>query len=334
MEAFARVSGLSRPTISKYFHDPDSVRKSTRDKIEKALETYDYRPNVYAINQNRRLTKTIGVVVPYLADPFFAELARRIERRCIDAGFSPLLFSSHGRRALEVDILHSLRALKPAGVLLAPLGRGSDHDMLKDFCEDVPTVLFDANIEGLGEAFVGSDNFQSIPLMVDYLCRTGEPPCFFEMPPVNPNANKRRRAYVDAMMRLGHEPQIVHVEGEGWGFEEVGYTEGILAIERHAFATGTVLCSNDRLAIGLLAAAYEKGLRIGRGQGCAMRIAGHDDHPFARFTCPALTTVAQDYESISDRSVDALFDVIEADGKAERRVETLFPGTLVMRASA
>lgn len=334
METFARVSGISRPTVSKYFHDPDSVRKSTRDKIERALETYDYSPNVYAINQNRRLTKTIGVVVPYLADPFFAEMARNIEKRCIDAGFSPLLFSSHGRTELETDILRSLRSLKPAGILLAPLGRSSDRGLLEAFCGDVPTVLFDANIEGIGEAFVGSDNFQSIPLMVEYLCRTGEPPCFFEMPPVNPNANKRRRAYSEAMTRLGHQPHIVHVDGDGWGFEEVGHAGGIRAIEGGEFVTDTVLCSNDRLAIGLLAAAYEKGLRVGRGAGCAMRIAGHDDHPFSRFTCPPLTTVAQDYDAISNRSVETLFEVIAAGDDVYPRTETLFPGTLVMRASA
>ncbi len=334
MESFARVSGISRPTVSKYFHDPDSVRKSTRAKIEQALETYDYSPNIYAINQNRRLTKTIGIVVPYLADPFFAEMARNIEKRCIDAGFSPLLFSSHGRTELETDILRSLRSLKPAGVLLAPLGRSSDRDLLESFCEDVPTVLFDANVEGVGEAFVGSDNFQSIPLMVEYLCRTGEPPCFFEMAPVNPNANKRRRAYTEAMMGLGHQPHIVHVDGDGWAFEEIGHAEGIRAIEGRRFATNTVLCSNDRLAIGLLAAAYEKGLRVGRGHGCAMRIAGHDDHPFSRFTCPSLTTVAQDYEAISDHSVEALFAVIEAGEEDRQRTETLFPGTLVMRTSA
>ncbi len=334
METFARVSGISRPTVSKYFHDPASVRKTTRAKIERALETYDYSPNVYAINQNRRLTKTIGIVVPYLADPFFAEMARKIERRCIDAGFSPLLFSSHGRAALEADILRSLRSLKPAGVLLAPLGRESDRDILGGFCEDVPTILFDANVEGLGAAFVGSDNFQSVPLMVDYLCRTGAPPCFFEMPPVNPNANKRRRAYTQAMTRLGHQPVIVSVRGEGWNFEEVGYSEGLRAIDERAFSTGTVLCSNDRLAIGLLAAAYEKGLRVGRGPGSALRIAGHDDHPFSRYTCPALTTVAQDYDAISDRTVEALFAVIEAAERPAERIEKLFPGTLVMRDSA
>jgi DNA-binding LacI/PurR family transcriptional regulator len=334
MEEFAAASGISRPTVSKYFHDPNSVRASTRRRIEEALEQYDYRPNIFAINQNRRLTKNIGIVVPYLADPFFAEIARHIERRCIDAGFWPILFSSHGEQSLENDILDSIRSLKPAGVLLAPLGRSSDRGVVEKFCEDVPTVLFDSNLDGVGEAFVGSDNFQSISLIVEYLCRTGEPPCFFEMPPVNPNANKRRSAYVQAMERLGYPPHVIHVKGEGWGFEEVGYTEGMRVIEERQLSTDTVLCSNDRLAIGVLAAAYEKGLRVGHGGGCALRIAGHDDHPFSRFTCPPLTTVAQDYAAISDRSVETLFEVIADGGTGKGRVETLFEGKLVMRKSA
>ena len=59
MEYFASVCGISRPTLSKYFNAPDSVRKSTRLKIEAALEKFDYRQNIYAINQNRRQTKNI-----------------------------------------------------------------------------------------------------------------------------------------------------------------------------------------------------------------------------------------------------------------------------------
>lgn len=334
MEEFAALSGISRPTVSKYFNDPSSVRPSTRDRIEKALERYDYRPNIYAMNQNRRLTKNIGIVVPYLADPFFAEIARKIERRCIDAGFWPILFSAHGERTLENDILDSLRSLKPAGVLLAPLGRTSDRGKIERFCKEVPTVLFDSEMEGVSDAFVGSNNFQSVPLIVEYLCRTGEPPCFFEMPPVNPNANKRRKAYIQAMERLGEEPKVVRVKGGGWNFEEVGYTEGARVLEACSLPTDTVLCSNDRLAIGFLSACYEKGLRVGRGTGCALRVAGHDDHPFSRFTCPPLTTVAQDYESISNRSVETLFALIAGSSPPDGRSETLFDGTLVMRASA
>lgn len=334
MEEFAAASGISRPTVSKYFNDPASVRATTRARIEAALERYDYRPNIYAINQNRRSTKTVGIVVPYLADPFFAEMARRIERRCIDAGYSPTLFSAHGQPALENAILDTLRSLKPAGVLMAPLGRTSDRAHVERFCRDVPTILFDSNIEGVGEAFVGLDNARSVPMIVDYLCRSGTPPCFFEMPPLNPNANRRRHAYVGAMERLGHAPDVVRVEGGTWDFEEVGYVEGKRAFAERRFGTGTILCSNDRLAIGLLAAAYEAGYRVGTGTGCALRIAGHDDHPFSRYTSPSLTTVAQDYAAISDRSVESMFALIESGARFPERVETLFPGRLILRNSA
>ena len=335
MEEFASLSGISRPTLSKYFNDPASVRQSTRNRIEAALERFDYTPNFYAINQNRQLTRNIGIVVPFLADPVFAEIARNIERRCLEAGYSPTLYGAHGDPRLEVQILDSLRSLRPAGVLLAPLGKISDRARIEAFCKDVPTVLFDSHLEDVGEAFVGSDNYSFLSQSVEYLCRTGEPPCFFEMRnPANPNANKRRAAYLDMMERLGQEPRLIQIDGEGWSFEEIGRAGAHQMFEKKTLATDTVLCSNDRLAIGLLAACYERGLRVGPGEGCAIRVASHDDHPFSRFTCPSLTTVAHDYDSVSKRSVEVLFDVIEGGGKLEKRTETLFPARLVLRASA
>jgi len=333
MEEFAKVSGISRPTLSKFFNDPGSVRKSTLTKIESALEDYDYRPNIFAINQNRKLTKTIGIVVPYLADPFFAEMVRKIERHCIDAGYWPVVFSAHGQQDLEVNALTTLHSLRPGGALIAPLGRRTDFESIRRFSEDVPTVVFDSNVN-VGHAFVGSNNVQSVGLIVDYLCRTGEPPCFLEMPPVNPNANKRRDAYVQSMEALGYDPKIVQVEGSGWGFERIGLEEGMRLISNRSLPSETVLCSNDRLAVGLIAAAYQKGLRVGHGAGCAMRIAGHDDHPWSQFTCPPLTTVSQDYAAIAERSVGMLFELMEGGASEKERPEILFEGKLVLRSSA
>ena len=335
MEEFASISGISRPTVSKYFNDPDSVRPTTRAKIEAALARHDYQPNVFAMNQNRRTTKNIGVVVPNLADPFFSEIGRRVELACIKAGYSPILLSSHGNLDMERDNLASLRSLKPAGVLLAPFGRMSDVDAVSAFDDDFPLVLFDANMPEIGQAFVGTDNFQSVDLMVEYLCRSGEAPCFFEMKsPMNPNANKRRQAYIESMERHGHTPQIYQAEGEGWNFEEIGSSEGGRLLEKKAFATNTILCSNDRLAIGLLSAAYLLGLGVGHGANSDLRIAGHDDHPFSKFTCPPLTTIAQDYEAIANRAVGELFGMLENQERLTDRTETVFDGRLIMRDSA
>ncbi|ARE42452.1 Maltose operon transcriptional repressor (plasmid) [Rhodovulum sp. P5] len=335
MEELASVSGVSRPTLSKYFNDPTSVRATTRARIEAALERYDYTPNVYAINQNRHLTRNIGIVVPFLADPFFAEVARNLELRCSGAGFNPILLSSHGDPDREIENLESLRGIRPAGVLLAPIGRRSHHQALNAFCQNVPTVLFDCDVDDVGDAMFGTDHLQSTGIIVEYLARTGDPPALFEMANApNPNANKRRAAYEATMRRLGHEPMLLAADGAGWSFEEIAHREAGRMIAQRRLPTDTILCSNDRLAIGFLAAAYEKGLRVGIGEGHALRVAGHDDHPFSRFTCPSLTTVSQNYDQISGRSLEQLLSIIASGERPQTKRSTLFDASVVMRKSA
>ena len=335
MEDFAALSGISRPTLSKFFNDPNSVRNTTREKIEAALELFDYTPNFYAINQNRALTRNIGIVVPFLADPFFAEIARTLEQKCIAAGYRPMLYSSHGSQSLEVDILHGLRSLKPAGALLAPLGRASDRAEIEKFARDVPTVLFDSNLEDMGEAFIGSDNYSFVAQTVHHLMQSGEAPAFYEMrTPANPNANKRRNAYIKVMEEIGADPHIIKIDGEGWSFEEIGRQGAHVLLDQGPLPRSSILCSNDRLAIGFLSACYERGIRVGKDESCALRLASNDDHPFSRFTCPSLTTAAHDYANVSEKSVETLLELVENGGKFQTRDETVFAAKLVIRNSA
>ena len=172
------------------------------------------------------------------------------------------MFSAHGDTEIEKTILETLRSIRPAGVL-SPLGRPSDKKHIKKFCGDVPTILFDSNIEGMGEAFIGSDNISFVSQTVEYLSRTGSSPTFFEMPIPNPNANKRRNAYLSMMRRLNLEPHIVKIEGTGWAFEEIGREGALKVLRENSLPTNTILCSG-RLAIGFLSACHELGISVGR----------------------------------------------------------------------
>ncbi|TIT50845.1 MAG: LacI family transcriptional regulator, partial [Mesorhizobium sp.] len=160
MDDFARASGVSRPTLSKYFDDPASVKPATRARIEAALRSSDYQPNVFARNLNRKRTRNVGIVVPTITDPFYAEMVSRIELRCRDEGFWPIVISSHGSPKLEAESVRTLMSLKVAGAIVAPLGRVSEPGVFERMSEDIPIVYFDTYIEG-DTPFVGNDNHQS-----------------------------------------------------------------------------------------------------------------------------------------------------------------------------
>lgn len=337
MAEFSELSGISRPTVSKYFNDPNSVRKSTRAQIEKALSKYEYRPNLFAVNLNKKRPRIIGVIVPDTADTFFSELVRRIEIRCSDNGYLAIVLSSRGDAQLEARSIETLLSLKIAGAIVAPLGVHSDMDLMRSLRARIPIVFLDSRL-GDDTPFVGTNNFHSVPLITEYLCRTGERPTYFDMPAVNHNAAERKLAYVQTMERLGLKPEIVAVEPQNdWRFEDISYDRAMRVLAGGGFPTRTVLCANDRCAVGVMAAVFQNGLRIGRDPDCDIRIAGHDDQPLSRYGCPPLTTVAQDFDRLAHLGIDILMERIEADNHPRRdhmpeniRLE----GRLVMRASA
>lgn len=334
MEEFAAVSGISRPTLSKYFNDPQSVRKTTRARIEEALEHNDYRPNLYAVNQNRRMTRNIGVVVPFLTDPVFAEMARLIEMNCTEAGYRALLLGSQGRPELEQEHLSVLGSLRPAGVLFAPLGGNSNQEAIAQFCEDVPTVFFNSDVEGHGLGFVGSDNAELVENAVSQVMKSGPAPCFFDMKhPSGANALDRRVAYSKIMQRRGLEPQFVSIAGTGWDMEEIGRLGAHACLEEGGFPSRSILCCNDRLAIGLLSACFEKGQAVGTDAANSLKVVSIGNNPFSKFTCPALTTAAHDMEAMTKEATRKVFEMAEAGGRGQEKSITYIPSSLVARRS-
>jgi LacI family transcriptional regulator, repressor for deo operon, udp, cdd, tsx, nupC, and nupG len=332
MEDFSAASGISRPTVSKYFQDPASVRAATRERIEDALKRLKYRPNLFAVNFNRKHPKTFGMIVPSLTDPFYAELVERVELRALRLGYWTIVLNSHGERSMETRALQTLMSLRVAGAIVAPLGIRSERAALHDLGRSLPLVLLDSRLNA-GASFVGTDNYQSISLMVDYLHRTGEPPCYFDMPHVNRNAVDRRRAYVTAMETRGSTPKIVPAPTQSWAFEAVGFEQANLALEAGTLPSRTILCATDRTAFGVMAAATQRGLRVSR-DAADIRIAGHDDHPLSRFSSPSLTTIAQDFERMAALAVEMLASrLTEAKQEHSEQIH-LLEAKLIMRNSA
>lgn len=336
MDDFAAVCGVSRPTLSKYFDDPTQIKEVTRKRIEAALKKSNFEPNLFARHLNRKRTKNIGILVPTMSDPFYVQVVSLIELELRAKGFWPVQISSHTRPELEEEAVRTLLSLKVAGAIVAPLGTGSRRSALARLTDAIPVVCFDSP-SAFDLPFVGNDNAQSVAAIVQYLCRSGEPPVFLDVPHMMANTNERTESYRATMRREGHEPLVIECESSpSWEFERLGYEQMQRMLARGSLPGKTLLCANDRFAFGAMAAAFTSGLKIGRAEGCDIRIAGHDDHPLSRYTCPSLTTMAQNAPEIAAKSVELLLKSVE-DEEADRKVapsRVILEATLVMRESA
>jgi len=337
MTELSAAIGISRPTLSRFFQDRASVRPTTSKKIEALLETVDYVPNFLATRMNRKTTGMIGVIIPYLNDLFFTKLLESIERAALDAGFRVLTKCSHSDPKIEALALESFMAMQVDGALVVPLGNQSDVSSYDRLRSRLPSLLVDSRPETMHEQdYVGTNHVQSMGLAVDYLCRVGDPPVFLGMPRVNFNAMGHERSYIAKMEELGFEPRIIGTEA----LNDQGHYEAHgLAVLDQAFSAGeltdqSILCANDRVAIGALRAASEHGLEPGAKRRGGLRIMGHDDYPLCPFVVPSLTTVHQDLEGIGSRAVSLLADKIKGEASDDTQILELFDGVLKLRDSA
>jgi DNA-binding LacI/PurR family transcriptional regulator len=337
MEELSAAIGVSRPTLSRYFQDPTKVSRSSVERIRRGLEKVDYTPNFFATRMNRKTTGMIGVIIPYLNDLFFTRLLEAIERAAMHAGYTVITQCSHSDAQIETRAAETFLSMNVDGAIVAPLGNHSDLHVYERLNARLPFVLIDSRPKPLTNVdFVGTDHVQSTGIMTEYLCRVGGPPVFLAMPRVNFNALERENAYIAKMEALGFDPTVIGTDivWPDWHFEAHG-----LAVLDHEFSRGrflnsSILCANDRVAIGALRAAAQHGLEPGALRKGGLRIAGHDDYPLCPFTTPTLTTVAQNVAAIAQAAVDRLLEKFRAENETGNQVIKLMDGTLVIRDSA
>jgi len=339
MEQLSATIGISRPTLSKYFQDAGSVRGSTRERIEQALDKVDYIPNFFATKMNRQSTRIIGVIVPYLNDLFFTSLIESIERSALERGYTIIIQNAHGDPVLESKMFESLVAMSADGIIAAPIGQPSSLSAINRIKDQLPVVFVDSRFPGSFDDvdFVGTNNSQSISLMVDYLHRSGGAPVFLGMPRINSNSLEREQAYLKSAKDLGFEPQIIPVKSVGsvWNFEEFAYDIMDEHFAKGEFVNSTILCANDRLAIGVVRAANRHHLLSQRkGESSQCRVAGHDDHPLSAYVYPALTTVSRNTEKMGKAAVELMLDQIENGRTGRKGVIRTFDAELRLRESA
>jgi DNA-binding LacI/PurR family transcriptional regulator len=300
----ARRAGVSKSTASNVIRGASLVADATRQRVERAIAETGYHPNVIARSLKARTSTVIGIVVPDLTNPFYAELTVGVERAANRLGFAVLAAHTECLPLTENEAGRALIERRVDGVIIGGISLGSAlPKMLLD--RDIPVVL--ASLGEPGDPRLGvidHDEPSAMEAIVDHLYGLGHRQLTFVSHRLREHSGERRRiGFERALARRGLSP----------GASEVGVTAFVAHNDMHAIAT------IDRLE--------RRGLRVPQD----VSVVGYDDVPIAAHCRIRLTTVRSDAAEMAKRAVELV--VVAARAGRHVRHREFQSNPLVIRST-
>lgn len=314
----ARAAGVSIKTVSNVINNYPHVRSATRERVEAAIDELQYRPNQAARSLRSGRADMIGLIVPDLRNPYFAELADDVMRAARAHGFSVLIEQFDAERDSELAALRGARRRGLDGVLYSVLSLGEDDAALLDEV-GMPMVLLGERIFHSAHDHVTMRNTEAAHAATAHLIAAGRRRILAlgsHPGEVVGSAGLRLRGYESALAEAGRavDPALV-VPVDRW--HRVDGADAMRAVLDAGTAFDGVVAFNDSLALGAMRVLLERGVRIPE----EVAIVGFDDLDETRYSLPALTTIDPGRSEIARVAVDLLVDRITGDdGVAPREV--------------
>jgi LacI family transcriptional regulator len=319
----AARSGVSISTVSRVVTGAVAVEPETAERVREAIAALGYRPNLLARSFRRRVTHTIGLLVPDNSNPFFAELARTIEDAGFADGYSVVLCNSDLSAVKQETYIDVLLANRVDGLILVSSGlipTVGRHDAVARILDaGAPCVVVDRD---LGEAPVDQvliDNDQGGYLAGEHLIALGHRriACLVGPSDLTPSAGRIagfQRALADAGLAVAAEGLV-----RGNGRPDGGSAAALQLLERGVVGAGDVtaiFAFNDQMATGAIGALQRAGCRVPQD----VSVIGFDDIPQSAAIFPALTTIAQPIAEMGSIGVRLLLDRIARRDAPHQRV--------------
>lgn len=276
----AREAGASIATVSRALNG-GVVSPAARARIERAVELLGYRRNDVARGLVTGRTGLVGVIVPDLIGPLYAQMARGIEDVLEARGMHAMVVTDHRAPDAERRAVEVLRARQVDGLVL--IGSSLPEDELRLAAGGVPVALVQREGPQTGLPEVRLDDAAGVRAVVAHLIALGHRR-IGHLAGTRRDGVERRDAFVAELRAAGIEPGPL-VESD---FSEDGGAAAAPALLADNSVTA-VFCGNDRMAVGLLHAAALRGIAVPED----LSVVGFDDLTWARYLTPALTTVRQ-----------------------------------------
>ncbi|MEU8588044.1 LacI family DNA-binding transcriptional regulator [Streptomyces sp. NPDC048664] len=319
----AAVAGVSVATVSRVLNDHPSVSAAARARVLAAVEALGYRPNAVARSLRTDQTRTLGLVISDVLNPYFTHLARSVEEEARALGYSVIIGNADERPDLQDHHVRTLLDRRIDGLLVSPTDGGSPL-MLDAARGGTPMVFVDRWIPGVDVPVVRSDGRTAIHDLVAHLYALGHRRlAIIAGPAATTTGQERVEAFRRAMGAYGL-PLPDAYTGQG----DFQAESGRRAMERFlelAERPQVVFAADNLMALGALDAVRARGLRVPDD----IALAAFDDIPWFLHTDPPVTAIAQPTGDLGRAAVRALVDRIE--GRTPESV--ILPARLVVRRS-
>ncbi|MGW5124079.1 LacI family DNA-binding transcriptional regulator [Streptomyces sp. NPDC004069] len=298
----AARAGVSKSLVSLVLRGSGSVRPEKRQVVLAAVEELGYRPNAAARSLSERRTRTVGVLLNDLRNPWFVELLDGLNSRLYDRGLHMLLADGHLNRRLGEDLTRTFTELRVDG--LVAVGTLWDPRALRVAAGRVPTVVAGTREPDLPRVdVVAGDDEQGARLATEHLIALGHRH-IAHIAGRGAVGELRRRGFEATMRRHGLAGTAVVEQGDLT--EEGGYRATVRLLSRARRPTA-VFAVNDMACVGALSAAEESGLRVPRD----LSLAGYDNTYLSRLRHLWLTTVDNAGHDVGRRAAQRLLDRID-----------------------
>ena len=327
LEDIARLSGVSRSTVSRVINRDPNVKDHTRDKVMEIIQSINFQPNLAARGLAAGYTSVIGMVIPtgvssIFSDPYFPLLIQGVTSACNATGYSVMLWLAepeHERKTINQILYSGLID----GVIVSSMRM--DDPLIDRLAEgNRPFITIGRHPTNEKINYVDVDNCAGAYQAVMYILRTGHRRVAMITGPQNTVGGRDRyQGYQDALRERGL-PLIPELVAVG----EYSDPSGYLAMKRLLpHRPDAVFAASDAMAFAAMRAIQEAGLRIPED----IAVVGFDDIPAAATSQPSLTTVRQPIQRTGSLAAEMLIDMIEHPDPQPRRI--VLPTELVIRSS-
>jgi LacI family transcriptional regulator len=322
----AYLAGVSKTTVSKVLNNKDQkISEATRQKILNIVREKNYIPNKMAQSLVTKKTKTIGLIIPDIRNPFFTDIVRGAEDKAVKEGYNIILCNTDENIEKETRAFNTLTEKMVDGIIFAPSSK-TEFNSKQYKISAKPIVLVDKelNIQNL-RGIVSLDNEEGTYLETKHLVEMNHKSILYLSGPLKSEISKNRlKGYKKALKEsnIKFNENLV-IQGEysfEWGYEVVRNLGKI---------NFTAICAaNDLIAIGAMKALKERDIKIPQD----ISVVGFDDIQTSNIIEPQLTTIKQNSYDMGYESASILINNLE--NKEINNIEKMiFKPELVIRSS-